>query len=176
VAGADHARSHPDSGGADLVDAEDLERGAGPDDVDDGVDAADLVEVDGGGRPAVQAALGLGQEPEHPLRPLPHPLGQAGLLDEPGDVAVRAGDAVGLGFHVGLRGGQAAPHDEVGLERPAADRQPLENAGHLVEGGAGVETGAQRHVAGDTGEAVEPGDGAHGAELRRSFSTDGCRK
>ena len=175
MAGADHARPHPDGRRRHLVDAERLQGGAGADDVDDGVDAADLVEVDRGGRPAVEAALGLGQEEEHPLGPFPDPVGEAGLLDDPGDVAVGAGDAVGLGLHVGLGGGQPAPHDELGLQTPAGDRQPLEDGGHLVEGGAGVEAGAEGHVAGDAGEAVEPGDGRHRSAptSRRSCATTG---
>ena len=41
-----------------------------------------------------------------------------------------------------------------------ADRQPLAQVADLVEVGAGVDERAERHVAGDAGEAVEPGDGA----------------
>ena len=54
--------------GLHLVDAEHLERGARADDVDDGVDAADLVEVDLVGRAPVEAALDLGQRGEGGLR------------------------------------------------------------------------------------------------------------
>ncbi len=44
-----------------LLDAERVQRGGDADDVDDGVERADLVELDVGGVDAVDRALGLGQ-------------------------------------------------------------------------------------------------------------------
>ncbi len=43
-------------------------------------------------------------------------------------------------------------------ELPARQRQPAEQPEDLVQVGAGVDEAAQRHVPGDAGEAVEPGD------------------
>jgi hypothetical protein len=47
--------------GLHLVDLQELERHAGPDDVQDGIDPADLMEVDLLGRQPVQPTLHLGQ-------------------------------------------------------------------------------------------------------------------
>ena len=74
--------------------------------------------------------------------------------------AVGAHDRGLLGDDVDLGGGDAAAQHRLGVERPAADRQPLEQLADLVEVGAGVDERAERHVAGDAGEAVEPGDRA----------------
>src|SRR6266566_1615728 len=50
----------------------------------------------------------------------PHPVGEAGLLEDPGDVPVGAGDHVGLRRHVGLGGRQPAPHHRLRLQLPPA--------------------------------------------------------
>ena len=62
----------------------------------------------------------------------------------------------------GPGGGDPAPQDRLDVERPAAERQPFEQAEHLVEVGTGVDQAPECHVPGDAGEAVEPGDGATG--------------
>ena len=71
----------------DEVDAEQLERRAGADHVDDGVEPADLVEVDVLGSLAVQGALDFGQADEDPRRPLPDALGQIGTVHQRHDLA-----------------------------------------------------------------------------------------
>ena len=74
------------------------------------------------------------------------------------DVGRGAHDGRLLGVHVDLGAADAGAHDRLGLELPPADRQALAQLAHLVEVGAGVDERAQGHVAGDPGEAVEPGD------------------
>ncbi|MDZ7733551.1 MAG: hypothetical protein U5R31_11070 [Acidimicrobiia bacterium] len=151
----------------DLVDVEDLQRGAGADHVDDGVDAADLVEVDLLGRPPVQPPLGFGQGGERGERTRPDALGQPGLLDEPGDVRSRANHRGRFRPDVDLGGTDATPEHRLGLEAPTGDGEPATDLTHLVEVGTGVDQRAHGHVAGDPREAVEPGErgrsGAHGA-------------
>ena len=74
----------------DGVDAEDLERGGRPDDVDDGVVAADLVEVHLVERSTVQGRLDAGERVEDGQRPLGHPRRERGVLDQRADGAVGA--------------------------------------------------------------------------------------
>ena len=161
VGGPDHAGAGDDGGRPHLVDAEHLEGGAGADDVDDGVEPADLVEVDLLRRATVEAALGVGQRREGGQRAGRHAVGQPGLLDERRDVRRRADDRGVLRVHVQLGGRDPAAQHRLGLDRPAADRQALEQGPHLVEVGAGVDQRSERHVAGDAGEAVEPGEARH---------------
>jgi hypothetical protein len=158
VGGPDHAGAGGHGAGLHLVDAEHLQRGGRADDVDDGVEAAHLVEVDLLGRTAVQPALDLGQRGEGGEGPGRHPFRQTGLGDQAGDVGRGANDAGLLGPDVGLGGGDAAPEHRLDLQLPALDRELAEQAADLVRVGAGVDERAQRHVAGDPREAVEPGD------------------
>ena len=67
-----HARARDDDRAVDDVDVEHLERRAGADDVDDGVEAPDLVEVHLLRWAAVQPPLCLRQRREHRQCPLPH--------------------------------------------------------------------------------------------------------
>ena len=57
----------------DDLGAEPVDRGGAADDVDEGVDRADLVEVDVVDRGAVNLRLGLGEAPERRVRELFHP-------------------------------------------------------------------------------------------------------
>ena len=66
-----------------------------------------------------------------------------------------------VGVDVRLGGGDAAAEHRLGLEPPAVHGQPLDHRAHLVDVGAGVDQRAERHVAGDAGEAVEPGEPRH---------------
>ncbi len=45
------------------------------------------------------------------------------------------------------------------MEVPAGQLQAIKEGTDLAEVGAGIEQRTQRHVAGDAGEAVKPGDG-----------------
>ena len=155
VRAAHRARSRCHGGGAHLVDPEHLEGGGRPDDVDDGVVPAHLVEVDLVDGSPVQRGLHGGQPVEHRLRPRRDPGGQRGVLYQGGD------DAVGAHHHVvspddGAGAGDAASDALLELEVPAGQGQPVEEAADLVDVGARVDERAQRHVARDAGEAVEP--------------------
>ena len=144
--------------GANLVDLENLEPGARADHVDDGVDAADLVEVDLLGRVAVDPSLCLGQLLEGGDRPLADPFGQASLLNQADDVRRCPHDRGLLDRHLDLRRAEPTPRDRLGVDVPSANRQPLTERSDLSKVGAGVDQRAQRHIAGDAGEAVEPRD------------------
>ena len=122
-----------------LVDVEHLERRAGADDVDDGVEPADLVEVDLLGRPAVQASFGAASASNVASARTPHPIGKARLFDQAGDVPRGAHDRGLLGVHVDVRRADAAAQDRLGLERPPADRDAAADRAHLVEVGARVD-------------------------------------
>ena len=93
--------------------SEQLEGGARPDDVDDGVEGADLVEVDRVGRHAVEAALRLGECGEDGQGAGADPVGQVGAGQQAAEVGERAvvvrvlrrvDDGAG-----GARGRRAAP-------------------------------------------------------------------
>ena len=165
--------------GPHLVDAQDLEGGRRPHHVDDGVVAADLVEVDLVDRAAVEPSLHLGQRREGGQGPPGDPLGQPGLADQADDVGVGPHHHVVLGAHHRPGGGDATPQHRLDLEGPAPEGQPLEQGQHLVEVGAGIEQAAERHVPGDPGEAVEPGHRARpgppvDAPARRRTSVTTC--
>ena len=70
--------------------AEYLERRRRSDHVDDGVVAADLMEVDLVHRPAVQSGLDLGKRGEGGQCSTGHPIGQPSLFHQPHDVRVGA--------------------------------------------------------------------------------------
>ena len=128
---------------------------------------ADLVEVDLVDRPTVEGGLDLGQRREGGQRPRRHPGRQPGLLHQTHDVRVRAHHDVVLDGDDGAAGGDTAPQHGLDLEGPPAERQSLEQAQDLVESGSGVDEAAERHVPGDAGEAVEPGDGPSRRRDRR---------
>jgi hypothetical protein len=157
VGGPHHAEADRDRGARDLLHVEQLERHAGAHDVDDGVDAAHLVEVHLLGRAPVEAALGDGERREDGGAALLDPIGQPGLGDEALDVRGGAHHR-GVGVDVDLGAGDAAAQNGLHLQLPAVHGERRAGA-HLVEVGAGVDQRAERHVAGDAGEAVEPGGG-----------------
>ena len=69
----------------------DSKRRARADDVDDGVDGADLVELDVVGGHAVHLAFDIGEHRERSLRPVADALGQIGGVDQVANRAVRRG-------------------------------------------------------------------------------------
>ncbi len=159
--GADHPDAVRHWARLHFVDVEQLECRARADDVDDRVEAADLVEVDLLGRTAVEMAFGLGERVERAERAAPHPFRQAGLLDESGDVPRGAHDAALLGVDDDVRRADAAALHRLGVERPPTDGDAPAQLADLVEVGARVDEAAEGHVAGDPAEAVEPRDGRH---------------
>ena len=169
VGGFDPAAAGVDGGYDDAVDAQQVEADDGADDIEDGVGGADFVEldlVDGG---AVDVGFGFGEAAED----------LAGFLFDPG-LQVGGGDAgvdVGVGVVVVAAAGLDVEVDEAGLDEAALDafvaefpggRSSLRSSARrlgLVE--AGVEQGAEDHVAAGAGLAVEVG-GGH-AEARRAM-------
>ena len=184
MSSAHHAGAGGHRAGPDVVDAQHLEGGARPHHVDDGVEATQLVEVDLLGRTPVEPALDLGHGGEDGLGPIADPLGKAGLDDQARDVGVGAHDGGLVGSDVDLGGGHARPQHGLGFQLPSAHRQPPEQGPDLVEVGAGIDQAPEGHVAGDPGEAVEPGEratghvspGGDGSRRRRRRSRCRCRR
>lgn len=81
------AASLAQEGNHDLVDAERIETHGRRDDVDDGIDGADLVEVDLFRRGAVRLRLRLGQDLEYALGRAPCALGQRARVDDCKDIS-----------------------------------------------------------------------------------------
>ena len=165
VRAAHHSHSRRHRGGAHLVDAEHLERSGRPDDVDDGVVPADLVEVHLVDRPTMQGGFDRGQLVEDRLGTRRHARRKGGLLNEGGD------HPVGAHHHVvapddGTGAGDAAPDAVFEFQVPAGERKPFEQRADLVDVGARVNERPQRHVARDAGEAVEPRQ-CGGTRIRR---------
>ena len=73
-AGSLHGR-----GGGDFADPEVMDAGGGADEIDDRVDGADLVEVDGFDRDAMEFGFGLGDALEH---------GEGGIADLGGQLGL----------------------------------------------------------------------------------------
>ena len=101
--------------------------------------------------------LDVGQRREGGQGPTGHPVGKAGLFDQPDDVGVGADHHVVVDADHGLRRGDAPPQDRLHLERPAAEWEALQQGQDLAEVGARIQQASERHVPGDAGEAVEPG-------------------
>ena len=124
VGGSHHPGAGDDHRAVHDVDVEHLERGAGADDIDDGVEAADLVEVDLLGRPAVEAPLGLGEGGEDGEGTASDAIGQPSLFDEGGDVGGGAHDRGLVGVDVGLgRADAAAEHGSASRRQPCTGRR-----------------------------------------------------
>lgn len=144
------------------LDAEEAQAGDGAGDVDDGVERADLVELDGVGGNAVDARLRLGEAAED--REDGCLVGQRERrgLDDGGDVGQAAVRLARLGeVDVGERRGDPGAAHALGAQRPAVDAEPPQFGGEGIGIDAGVDEGAEQHVAADAGEAVEIGDRGH---------------
>src|SRR5689334_15370147 len=61
-------------------------------------------------------------------------------------------------------------HDRLRVERPAADGNALAQRANLVEVRAGVDERAERHVASDPREAVEPRNRGHFRSLKTALA------
>ena len=143
--------------GAHLVDPEHFECGRRPDDVDDRVVPADLVEVDLLDRAPVQHRLDGGEQAEHGQRALRHPRREGRLLDQRRDRPMGADDHVVAGDDR-TRAGDASPHARLEPQVPTGKGEPVEQPADLVDVRPGVDERAEGHVAGNAREAVEPGD------------------
>ena len=148
----------------DVVDAEPLEPVHGADDVDDGVERADLVEVDLLDRRLVNRRFGLGEPLEQVNRAL-LALGlqrrPADLVDDPFQVVVRMGRSrrrIGRSrrfMQTELRRGDAGATDalggHVGVIHGEAPERPLQRVDRQPE----IEKRAEHHVAGGARKAVQ---------------------
>ena len=122
------------------------------------------------GGPPVQPALGLGQRAEQARGPgLTRPGRRA---SRPGpDVGRSADDLVSCDVDVDLVA-PMPPRRTGSASSPSLRPGAARAVEHLVEVGAGVHQRAEGHVAGDPGEAVEPGAG-HGRP--RGWHSSSCR-
>ena len=143
--------------GAHLVDPEHLECGRRPDDVDDGVVPADLVEVDLVDRPPVQRRLDVASVRNTASARCVTLAGSAASSIRAAIAAMGADDHV-VAADDGTGAGDAAPHAVLEPQVPAGKGEPVEQAADLVDVGPGVDERPEGHVAGDAREAVEPGD------------------
>ena len=180
--------------GDDPIGAEPLEREDAADDVDDRVERADFVQVDVVDRHLVDVRFDRREPAEQRDRAIARRRRQRRAGDQPldlGDVPVRMvlrararGRPRG---RTGPRGRARPPRHAAGtcssschcvaaiarsLTRDADDRvvvetQAAERVAHGLERHAGVEAGAEEHVARDAGEAVEIKDGGHGSSAAR---------
>ena len=151
--------AHGDRRGDDPLDAQRVQRRGDADHVDDGVERADLVELDVGGVDAVDRALGLGQHGEDPVGHVPHGVGQVGGVEQGADRADRTVlVAVLIGDDVGPRRRDPAALDALERQGVAVDAETAEGAGDGVAVGAGIDEGAEQHVAGDPRRPVDVGD------------------
>ena len=127
---------------------------ADADDVGDAVEGTDLVEVDALERHAVDRRLGLGELAEDAPRQFALLRRQRRLGEDRLDVGQEAVVLLVGGLDGRLGRGEAAAVHPLDLE---LDRQAerVERSADRVGGHAGVDDGAQDHVAADAAEAVE---------------------
>ena len=145
-----------------FVDVENLEGGTRAHDVDDGIEATHLMEMDLGHRCLMQVRLGFGQGGEHGLSSLANTFRETGLLDETGDVRIRTHHGtVVVGMHHQVGGAEARALRGFRADLPSPYRQAADDGLHFIEVGAGVDERPESHVTGDAGEAVEPGHTGH---------------
>ena len=161
--GPDEAARRGERRADDLVDAEVLECEGDAADVGDGVDRADLVEVDLVRRDAVDVALGLGEASERLVRACMGAGGEVGGVDELADGGPVAMDVLVGGDDLDPGGADAvALRARVTMSTPSAS-QPVAD-GRLR--GARVEQRAEEHVAGDARDRVDVEQPAHEAAAR----------
>lgn len=153
VAGVHRAAAQRKRRGVHTRHPEIAQRRRASDDVDQGVVPAEFVQVDVGGRHAVQRALHLGDRGQRRLR---H--GQAGPGRHRDQLRGRAlgGVVVDLDPHAG--GGQRSGAHPLGVEPPAGEPGRGDRLPYGVERGPGVEQRAEQHVARESGEGVEVED------------------
>ena len=125
VGGVGPAGAEGDGGGIELGDVEGVQAGGGGGDVDDGVDGADLVEVDLVGGGAVDFGFGFGEAGEDVDRGLLDLGREVGGFDEGADV----GEAAVVG-----RRSRASVDRSASRGQPASTRQPRNMSPERPEG------------------------------------------
>ncbi len=158
MGGPHHARAGRHGGSEDLIDSEQLQRNGGTNDIDHGVVTTDLVKVHVPRCHAVQPPFGLSQQIENTECSCRHTSGQVGSLHQVGDVCMGSARAVVADPDQGSAARQPTSQDGLNRELPALNIEQREKLHDAVKIGTGVDQAAQRHVAGDAGEAVEPSD------------------
>ena len=147
----------------DAVHAQSLERERDAAHLPDRVDRADLVEVHLLGVDVVDPGLGVREPPERLLRSLARPLRQVGGVDQRADRAPVALRLPRRRADGGVRGADRVPAHLLRAELESLDAQPGQTRADRLRIGAGVEEGAEQHVAGDAGHAVEVEEACHPA-------------
>ena len=158
-------------------------RAADADDVDDGVDRADLVQLDVVGRDTVDGALGLGELGEDAVGARAHGVIQvagARRSSTAPDRTVRV-RAVLVRHDDGAGRGDPAPLGALERQRVAVEAEAVERAGDGLGVGAGVDQRAEQHVAGHARGAVDVGGaslvtGTSGPPRRPRRSRCRCRR
>ena len=146
--------------GVESLDAQRLDPRTDADDVDDGVDGADLVEVYALHGHAMHGSLGLCQPGEDRDGFGFDRCGQIGLVDDGTNVAQMAMDMAFLRFDVDQRGAQWAAHHFLFMNTPIVVGQ-AHGGDHIVkfrDGPPGVNQATEKHVAGDPRGRIQKGD------------------
>ena len=141
------------------------------DDVDDGVDRPDFVELDIVGGRAMHGPLDVGEHPKRRLGTFAHSFREIGGVDQLTDHPVAAvvwmtvlmimvvivveHDDVGVG------GGDPAARHVVERQGVAVEIEPPDDLGDHQRLGSGVDQRRHGHVTGGAGEAVEPCGSCH---------------
>ena len=153
----------------DALDVERFQRSTGADDVDDGIDRPDLMELDVVSRGAVHFSFHLGQQAEGSLGAVTNALGQICGVDQFADRPVAAVVImrvimivpVGENHNVSLRRGHSAAHHVLERQGVAVEVEAADELTDHQRVGTRIDQCRHRHVTCRTGEAVEPGGSGH---------------
>ena len=152
------ARPQDDRTGRQPGEPEGVETRCGADDVGDGVERTDLVEVHLVRRGPVDGGLGGGEPGEDVERRRAHRLAEVGPLEQAADVGPRARAGRLVDDDVDLAGAETGPGHRRALEAHRLDADAVDGVLQHREVDPDVDQRAQQHVAGDARGAVEPAD------------------
>ena len=154
---ADKAAADREGGADDFFDTEGFESGEGAADIDDGIDAADFVEVDLVDGGVVDGGLRFADAGEDADGGLFDVVGEVAVLDDLADVGEVAFGGVVMDVHIDLGGREAVLHDLADVEVEVLDVELGEFGFEGGGGEAGIDEGAEHHVAAGSGDAVKVG-------------------
>jgi len=169
------AAADVEDGAGKFVNAEKFETDGGADDIEDGVDRSDFVEMDLVYRDLVDFGFGFGEAGENFSGTIGGAGGEGSIsdaLEDDREVAMMVVFA-GVDFDVG--GEEGSPLDFFGGDGPVFEAEFAEFGFDGAEGGTGVDQGAEDHIAADAGEAVEIGY-PYGFHEIRPPRRSGCEK